>query len=256
MIGPVAHRLPGYQLLRTYQRSWLRHDLVAGLVVTALLVPQGMAYAELAGLPPVTGLYTTVLALRAYFVFGPSRILMLGPDSALGPMIAAAVLPLVGAHGDPAKAIALAGMLALLMGGICIVAGLARLGVIAELLSKPIRVGYLNGIAVIIFVSQLPKLFGFGTDAQGLIDEARAFGRGLRDGETVSAALVVGSASLAVILVCRRVWPRFPARSLQWWAARSRFGSSTSRRTAWRSSDRSPRASLRRPSRAWESTTS
>ncbi len=203
-------RIPGYQLLRTYQRAWLRHDIVAGLVVTALLVPQGMAYAELAGLPPVTGLYTTVLALSAYFVFGPSQTLMLGPDSALGPMIAAALLPLVGSGGDPAKAIALAGMLALLMGGLCIIAGVARLGVIAELLSKPVRVGYLNGIAVIILVGQLPKLFGFGSNAEGLLDETTAFVRGLRDGAAVPAALAVGLGSLAVILLFRWLWPKVP----------------------------------------------
>ncbi|MGZ8579076.1 MAG: SulP family inorganic anion transporter, partial [Actinomycetota bacterium] len=108
----MPDRLPGLTLLRAYRRSWLGRDVVAGLVLTALLVPQGMAYVELAGLPPVTGLYTTVLALAAYAVFGPSRILVLGPDSALGPLIAAALLPLVGANGDPAQAVALAGMLA------------------------------------------------------------------------------------------------------------------------------------------------
>lgn len=210
MIAVVTWRIPGYRLVRTYQRPWLRRDVVAGLVVTALLVPQGMAYAELAGLPPVTGLYTTVLALLAYFAFGPSRTLMLGPDSALGPMIAAALLPLVGARGDPGTAVALAGMLALLMGGICIIAGIARLGVLAQLLSKPVRIGYLNGIAVVIFVSQLPKLFGFSTDAQGLAHEASAFVTGVRDGETVTAALAVGVASLAVILVLHRWWPRIP----------------------------------------------
>lgn len=210
MIESVTRHLPGFRLLRTYRREWLRHDLVAGLVLTALLVPQGMAYAKLAGLPPVTGLYTTVLALATYFAVGPSRVLMLGPDSALGPMIAAAVLPLVGSDGDPAKAIALAGMLALMMGGVCILAGIARLGVIAEFLSKPVRVGYLNGVAVIILVGQLPALFGFGTDATGLFDEATAFARGLRDGETVWAALAIGLASLAVIIVCCRFRPRVP----------------------------------------------
>src|SRR3954463_4822114 len=102
---------PGLANLRSYQVRWLRKDIVAGLALTALLVPQGMAYAELAGLPPVTGLYTTVIVLVAYALFGPSRILVLGPDSALGPMIFAAVIPLAGANGDPARAIALAGML-------------------------------------------------------------------------------------------------------------------------------------------------
>ncbi len=196
--------------MRTYRRAWLGGDIVAGVVLTALLVPQGMAYAELAGLPAVTGLYTTVLALLAYALFGPSRILVLGPDSALGPMIAAALLPLVDAQADPSKAVAMASMLALLMGALCIAAGFARLGVLAELLSKPVRVGYLNGIAVIVFVGQLPKLFGFGSNAQGLFKEVDAFVSGLREGKTVPASLGVGLGSLAVILVSRRFLPRVP----------------------------------------------
>ena len=206
----MADRLPGLKLLRTYRRSWLRRDVVAGLALTALLVPQGMAYAELAGLPPVTGLYTTVLALVAYAAFGPSRILVLGPDSALGPLIAAAVLPLVGADGDPTKAVALAGMLALLMGAICILGGAARLGILAELLSRPVRVGFLNGIALVVIVGQLPALFGFSTDATGLVAEARAFATGVRDGETVGAALGIGIASLVVIFACRVLVPKVP----------------------------------------------
>ena len=169
---------PGLGLARHYRRAWLRGDVIAGIVLVTLLVPQGMAYAELAGLPPVTGLYTTVLALTAYAVFGPSRILVLGPDSALGPLIAAAILPLLGANGDPTKAVALAGMLALLIGAFCVVAGLARLGILAELLSKPVRTGFLNGIALVVLVSQLPRLFGFGTSAQGLFDETQRVLRG------------------------------------------------------------------------------
>ena len=203
-------QVPGVRLVRTYQRTWLRADVVAGLVLTALLIPQGMAYAELAGLPAVTGLYTTVLALLAYALFGPSRILVLGPDSALGPLIAAALLPLVVARSDPSKAVALASMLALLMGALCIAAGFARLGVLAELLSKPVRLGFLNGIAVIVLVGQLPKLFGFTSTAQGLLDEIDAFVSGLRDGNTVPASLVIGVASLAVILGFRRLHPKVP----------------------------------------------
>src|SRR6476660_3099706 len=136
--------LPGARMVASYRAEWLRRDLVAGLVLTALLVPQGMAYAELAGLPAVTGLYTTAVALLAYAALGPSRILVLGPDSALAPLIAAAILPLLGAGGDPAKAVALAGALALLMGALCIAAGLLRLGVLAELLSKTVRIGFLH----------------------------------------------------------------------------------------------------------------
>ena len=206
----VARRLPGLRLARRYRREWLRGDVVAGIVLVTLLVPQGMAYAELAGLPPVTGLYTTVLALTAYAIFGPSRILVLGPDSALGPLIAASILPLVGANGDPTKAVALAGMLALLIAAFCIIAGFARLGILAELLSKPVRTGFLNGIALVVLVGQLPRLFGFTTNAQGLVDEARAFVEGVRDGKTVTAALSIGLASLAVILVFHHAIPKVP----------------------------------------------
>jgi high affinity sulfate transporter 1 len=201
---------PGIATARRYERAWLSRDVVAGLVLTALLIPQGMAYAELAGLPPVTGLYTTVLALLAYALFGPSRILVLGPDSALGPLIAASLLPLVGADGDPAKAVALASMLAILMGLVCIGAGVARIGRITELLSKPVRIGYLNGIAVVVVIGQLPKLFGFSVDASGLFDELRSFVDGVRDGATVGPALAVGLASLVVILGFRAWLPRVP----------------------------------------------
>jgi high affinity sulfate transporter 1 len=206
----VLEQVPGVVVVRTYERRWARQDVVAGLVLTVLLVPQGMAYAALAGLPPVTGLYTSVVALLAYALFGTSTFLVLGPDSALGPMIAAALLPLLGAHGDPSRAIALAGLLALLMGAFCVAAGFARIGILAELFSKPVRVGFLNGIAVVVLVSQLPKLFGFTTTATGAYDELEAFARGVRDGATVMAALAVGVASLAVILACRRWCPRVP----------------------------------------------
>jgi MFS superfamily sulfate permease-like transporter len=199
----IVQRVPGLNLIRPNQRQWSRREFVAGLVLTTLLVPQGMAYAELAGLPAVTGLYTTVVALLAYAALGPSRILVLGPDSALGPLIAAALLPLLGARGDPARAVALAGMLALLMGALLIGAGLARLGILAELLSKPVRIGFLNGIALVVFVSQLPQLFGFSTHASGLLGESEAFVRGVRDGKTVTAALLVGVASRG----CSRVPP-------------------------------------------------
>ena len=110
---PRLSAVAGLRVLASYERSWLPKDVVAGLVLTTLLVPQGMAYAELAGLPAITGLYTSILCLIGYAVFGPSRILVLGPDSSLGPMIAATILPLMGANGDPTRAVALASMLAL-----------------------------------------------------------------------------------------------------------------------------------------------
>ena len=149
-------------------------DLIAGLVLAAILVPQGMAYAELAGLPAVTGLYTTIACLVAYAVFGPSRILVLGPDSSVSPMIFAAIVPLM-ATDDPATAIALAGMLALLVGGISIALGIGKLGFVADLLSSEVQVGYMNGLAITIIVGQLPKLFGFSTDADGFVEEIEEF---------------------------------------------------------------------------------
>ena len=202
--------MPGLDLVRRYRRQWLFRDVLAGLALTALLVPQGMAYAELAGLPAVTGLYTSVLALLAYAVFGPSRIMVVGPDSALGPMIAAAILPLVAANGDPNKAVALASILALLMGAYCIVAGMIRVGTLAELFSRPMRVGYLNGLAIVVLVSQLPKLFGFSTTANGLRAEFSAFVHGVSDGKTVPASLIIGLASLVTILVLRFWLPKVP----------------------------------------------
>src|SRR3954462_2943750 len=199
--GGVRSFVPGIDLARTYQRSWLSKDLLAGLVLTALLVPQGMAYAELANLPPITGLYTTMLCLIGYTVFGPSRVLVLGPDSSLGPMIAATILPSIAADGDPQRAVALAAMLSLMVGVMTILVGVAKLGFVADLLSKPTQIGYLTGLALTIMVGQLPKLFGFSVDADGLIAEARDFATGLADGKTVGAALAVGICGLILILL-------------------------------------------------------
>ena len=165
-----------------------------------------MAYAELAGLPAITGLYTTVVCLLAYAAFGPSPYLVLGPDSSLGPMIAAAILPL--AAGDEAYAIALAGMLALMVGALCVGAGIARLGFVADLISKPVRVGYLAGLAITIFVGQLPKLFGFSVDADGLVQEFFAVLQNLD--QTNPWTLAVGLLTLAIILGMKRWAPRLP----------------------------------------------
>ncbi|QJY49186.1 SulP family inorganic anion transporter [Pseudonocardia broussonetiae] len=207
----LAAVAPGLAGLADYQVRWLPKDLVAGLVLTALLVPQGMAYAELAGLPAITGLYTSILCLLGYAVFGPSRILVLGPDSSLGPMIAATILPLAGANGDPARAVALASALALLTGTISVLAGVGGLGFVADLISRPTMIGYLNGLALTIFVSQLPKLFGFSVDASGFLGEVTGLVAGIARGETVPAALVVGAAGLAAILALQRLLPKVPA---------------------------------------------
>jgi high affinity sulfate transporter 1 len=206
----VSQWVPGTRTVATYRAAWLRRDIVAGIVLTALLVPQGMAYAELAGLPAITGLYTTILCLVGYAVFGPSRVLVLGPDSSLGPMIAATILPILGASGSPERAIALASMLALIVGAIMIAAGVAKLGFVADLLSKPTQIGYMNGLAVTILIGQLPKLFGFSVHANGLIAEARAFVHGLTHGEAVAAAVAIGVFSLAVILILGRWLPKVP----------------------------------------------
>jgi high affinity sulfate transporter 1 len=207
----VLRWLPGLRAVRAYQRQWLAADVVAGIVLTTLLVPQGMAYAELAGLPPITGLYTSIMCLLGYAVFGPSRILVLGPDSSLGPMIAATILPLAGANGDPKRAVALASLLALMVAGIMIIGAVAKIGFIADLISKPTMIGYMNGLALTILVGQLPKLFGFKIEAEGLIGEISGFFRGLAHGEAVAAAAVVGIAGIALILVLQRWLPAVPA---------------------------------------------
>ena len=208
--GPsgMTRWIPGLRAVRTYDRKWARSDLVAGVVLAAILVPQGLAYAELAGLPPVTGLYTSIGCLVGYAVFGPSRILVLGPDSSISPMIFAALLPLI-AGGDVHRAIALAGMLAVIVAVIEIGLGIGRLGFVADLLSSEVQVGYMNGLALIIIVGQLPKLFGFSTDAEGFGEEIKAFVLGLND--TVGAALLVGLGVLAILLVLPRFTRVVPA---------------------------------------------
>jgi high affinity sulfate transporter 1 len=197
--------------LSSFSRERLIKDIVAGIVLTTLLVPQGMAYAELAGLPAITGLYTSILCLLGYAVVGPSRILVLGPDSALGSMIAATILPLAGANGDPEKAIALASVLALIVGAIMVLGAVARLGFIADLISKPTMIGYMNGLALTILVGQLPKLFGFKVDADSFIGELTGFVKGLADGKAVAASAAVGIAGIVIILVLQRWLPKIPA---------------------------------------------
>jgi hypothetical protein len=159
----VATWLPTIGRLRGYSLGWLRDDVVAGITLSALLVPVGMGYAEAAGLPAIAGLYATVGPLVAYFLIGPSRILVIGPDSSLLPLVAAAVVPL--AAGDPVRAVALGSALAVMVGVICLAAALARLGFLTDLLSRPVRVGYMNGIALTVLVGQLPKMLGFKVEA-------------------------------------------------------------------------------------------
>jgi high affinity sulfate transporter 1 len=203
-----ARLIPIVALLQDYPKTWLRPDLIAGLVLATMLVPQGMAYAELTGLPAVTGIYTTIAALVAYSTFGPNRRLILGPDSSLAPVIAAVILPL--ASGDASTAVVLASAMSIIAGLVCIAAGYLHLGVITELLSKPIRIGYLNGIAVLIFVSQLPKALGFSVEADSTVEVLVESFRRVLDGDTVTAALVISMASVAVISGLRTVSKSIP----------------------------------------------
>ena len=193
--------LPGLQTLRHYDPASFRHDVVAGLVLTTMLVPVGIAYAVASGVPGINGLYATIIPLLAYALFGPSRILVLGPDSSLAAVILAVVLPLSG--GDPMRAVALASMMAIVSGAVCVAAGLARLGFITELLSKPIRYGYMNGIALTVLVSQLPKLFGFSIESHGPLRDLWAIGNEIFSGGVNWIAALVGASTLAVILLLK-----------------------------------------------------
>jgi high affinity sulfate transporter 1 len=199
--------VPGLQTLRSYESSWLRHDVVAGLVMTTMLVPVGIAYAEASGLPGINGLYATIVPLVAYALFGPSRILVLGPDSALAAVILAVVLPL--SAGDPHRAVSPGGVMAIVSGLVCVSAGLARLGFITELLSKPIRYGYMNGIALTVMLSQIPKLLGFSVKADGPLRQVWGIAEKVWGGSTSLTALAIGGSTLVLILALKR-WPRVP----------------------------------------------
>lgn len=202
----VGAVVPGWWSLGRYRVGWLTRDLTAGLVVTSLLVPAGMAYAEASGLPPVTGLYATAAPLLAYSIFGPSPILVLGPDSALAPMIAAVVAD----PTDPEHAVARASALALATGALFVVAGLLRAGAVTDLLSRPIRVGYTNGIALTVLLGQLPKLLGFSVAPGSVVDAAVGFAEGVRDGRVVPLAAGIGLTGLGALVAGRRLAPRVP----------------------------------------------
>ena len=193
--------LPGLLTLRRYQVSWLAHDVVAGIVLATMLVPVGIAYAVASGLPGICGLYATIVPLLAYALFGPSRILVLGPNSSLAAVILGVVFPLSG--GDAGRAVALAGMMAVVSGIVCILAGVARLGFVTELLSKPIRYGYMNGIALTVLISQVPKFFGFSVEDAGPLRELWTIGKLILDGKANWTAFAIGAGTLAVILLLK-----------------------------------------------------
>jgi high affinity sulfate transporter 1 len=193
--------LPGLQILRRYEVAWLPHDLIAGLVLTTMLVPVGIAYAVASGVPGIHGLYATIFPLLAYALFGPSRILVLGPDSSLAAVILAVVLPLSG--GDPARAVAIASMMAVVSGLVCILIGLMRLGFVTELLSKPIRYGYMNGIAFTVLISQLPKLLGFSIESSGPLRDVARIAEAVLGGEVNWVTFAIGAGTLVVILALK-----------------------------------------------------
>jgi len=197
---------PGLDQFRGYQRSWLRRDVLAGLTVAAYLVPQVMAYATVAGLPPVVGLWAALVPLAVYAVLGSSRQLSVGPESTTALMTATALGPL--AAGDPGRYAALAAAAALLVGAICFVAGLVRLGFLADLLSHPVLIGYMTGVAVIMIGSQLGKVTGVSVEGDEFLDQIRSFVDGLD--ELHWPTLALAAAVLIVLLVIARLAPRLP----------------------------------------------
>lgn len=197
---------PGLHRLRHYERGWLRPDVFAGIAVAAYLIPQVMAYAEVAGLPPVVGLWAISAALLVYAFLGSSRQLSVGPESTTALMTAVIVAPL--ATDDPARYAALAAALALVVGGLCLVAWLARLGFLADLLSKPVLVGYLAGIAVLMIVSQLEKVTGVPVSGDEVVPQVRSFIEGL-DGVHVPTVLLA-TGVLVLLLVVQHRFPRAP----------------------------------------------
>ena len=198
---------PRYNV-RDYSVAFLLKDAVAGVVLTAILLPAGLGYAQAAGLPAIHGLYTTIVALVVYAIFGPSRLLVVGPDSSLAALIAATILPLAG--GSVERAIALAGALSVMTGIICVIAGLAQIGFVTELISKPIRYGYINGIAFTVIAGQLPAFFGFSVSVAAFPQEMIAFINGLFQGQVSLVALLIGATSMIVIYGCKYWAPVIP----------------------------------------------
>jgi high affinity sulfate transporter 1 len=174
---------------------------MAGLVLATMLVPVGIAYALASGVPGIYGLYATIVPLLAYALFGPSRILVLGPDSSLAPVILAVVLPL--SVSDAIRAVALASMMAVVSGLVCVLIGVLRLGFVTELLSKPIRYGYMNGIALTVLISQLPKLFGFSIDGAGPLRDLLRITESILGGQVNWTSFAVGAGTLAAILLLK-----------------------------------------------------
>jgi high affinity sulfate transporter 1 len=204
----ISPKIPNSNVIPRHALANLSKDAIAGVILTAILLPAGMGYAQAAGLPAIHGLYATIAALIAYAMFGPSRLLIIGPDSSLAALIAATILPL--ADGSIERTVALAGSLSVMTGLICIIAGLAQLGFVTELISKPIRTGYINGIAFTVIAGQLPSFFGFSVSVAEFPQEMIALINGLFQGQLNTAALLISTTSMAVILGCKYWAPAIP----------------------------------------------
>jgi SulP family sulfate permease len=203
----IEKAVPGLGVIRIYDRRWLWADLFAGVTIFAMLVPQGIAYAQLAGVAPVVGLYTAIGALVGYALFGTSRRLMIGPESTTALLVATAVAP-IATGADPARFALLVTLLALLIGMITLVAGLARFGFLADFVSKPILIGYITGVAIIMIVSQLGKLFGIPINSENFILQIVELFTHL--GQARLLTLVIGLVLLIFLLALRRFAPRVP----------------------------------------------
>ncbi|HEY6666986.1 MAG TPA: sulfate permease [Propionibacteriaceae bacterium] len=207
--GPASlmgRYLPGISVLRGYQRSWLRGDLLAGVTVAAYMVPQVMAYAEVAGLPPIAGLWAAVAPLVAYAILGSSRQLSVGPESSTALITATAVGVLVA--GDQQNYAGTAAALALAVGAICLICWLARLGFLANLLSHPVLIGYMAGIAGLMIVSQLGKVSGIAVEGDSVLSELRSFVTHL--GEAHLPTVLVAAGTFVLLVALQRLLPRWP----------------------------------------------
>jgi len=202
------HWLPGLRTFQAYPLAWLRYDLVAGLVLTSMLVPAGIAYAAASGVPGVYGLYASIVPLLVYALFGPNRALVMGPDSSLAAMILAVILAQSG--GDAQHAVALAGAMAIVSGVVCVAGGLARFGFVTELLSKPIRYGFMNGIALTLTLSQLPRWLGIPVESSGLFHATSTTLQQTFAGAANVASVAIGTVCFAVLMALKR-YPHIPA---------------------------------------------
>jgi high affinity sulfate transporter 1 len=198
--------LPGLTQLRSYERGWLRVDLVAGLTVAAYLIPQVMAYATVAGLAPVVGLWSAIVPLAAYAVLGSSRQLSVGPESSTALITAAVLAPI--AAGDPRRYGAVAAAVAVLVGAICMLAGLGRLGFLAELMSRPVMIGYMTGLALVMIAGQLGKITGVPVSGQEFVEQVRSFIT--RANQARWPTIAVAASVLVLLLIVARVAPRVP----------------------------------------------